>query len=149
MKQSRGFTKRKRRDPNSITVLKEKAWRWYSIYIRLRDADWKGFNTCVTCGVTKYYAELQSGHFTPGRRRWILFDERGCHPQCYKCNIALAGNPRKYQAFMMKKYGLEVIAELDRASDLEGIWTTIELKEIEATYKAKAQKLAAKLGIQL
>ena len=147
-RQSQGF-KRKKRDPNSISLLKEKAWKWFSLYVRLVDSDWSGMVHCITCGVQKSFREMQAGHFTPGRRKFILFDKRGCYPQCYQCNVKLKSNPRKYDRFMETKQGADVIAELDRLSELTEPWTTIELKEILVTYKQKALREAQQRGITI
>jgi hypothetical protein len=52
-----------------------------------------------------------------------LFDERNVHFQCKRCNGPLKSNPRKYQAYMLKRYGQEVIDELDRLD--------VEIKQFE------------------
>jgi hypothetical protein len=100
-----------------------------------------GFNRCITCGVRKYYKELQAGHFIPGRHNAILFDERGVHPQCFHCNMSVAvgglnGNPRKYDAFMRKTYGDGVVAELDALDMTERKFTPQELIDLREKYEA-------------
>lgn len=144
---SKGFKKRKNRDQNSVSLLKEKAWKWFSLYVRLVDADDFGFVHCVTCGKKMHFREAQAGHFTPGRYKYILFDKRGCYPQCYRCNIELKSNPRKYDAYMRQKVGQEVMDELDRLSDISEPWTSIELKDTLQKYKPKALKEAQKRGL--
>lgn len=125
----------------TVSSLKKKAWTLFSLYIRLKYTDWRGWNACVTCGVVKHYKQMQAGHFIPGRRNLILFDERGVHPQCYRCNIELKSNPRKYQAFMERTYGLEVIAELDRLEDMDKQFTPTELEDLIKDLKEKIKCL--------
>lgn len=105
------FPKIKRK---SVSDLKAEVWKIFSLYIRQRDADSNGYASCITCGVKMHYKKLQAGHFIPGRRNAILFDERGCHVQCYACNCGwLKGNPRMYDRFMQQNYGEKVIKELE------------------------------------
>ena len=121
----------------SISKLKKEVWDVFSKLIRATYRDWKGEARCVTCD--KFYPVklLQAGHFIPGRMNSILFDERGVHPQCYNCNINLKGNPRKYDAFMERTYGSEVIAELDRLSGQPRPFTHTELETMKAGYKKR------------
>lgn len=120
----------------TISQLKKIAWKWFSIYIRSKSADYRGYVSCVTCGVVKHWKQLQAGHFIPGRHNMILFDERGCHPQCYRCNIPLKGNPRAYDAFMRKTYGVKVIKELERLDRQDKQFTPKELEILIEKYKA-------------
>ena len=91
---------------------------------------------------------MDAGHFTPGRRKYILFDDRGIHFQCKHCNgPELKGNPRRYEKYMLQRYGQEVIDDLDRLSLISDPWTTIELKDILVKYKQKALREAQKRGI--
>lgn len=84
---------------------------------------------------------MQAGHFIPGRKNAFLFDERGVHPQCYLCNGPLKGNPRKYQAFMLQKYGQKVIDELDALSNTTKQFTYDELIDLKNLYEDKIKAL--------
>jgi hypothetical protein len=140
LRESKGFPKKKKK-PDSISKRKDKVWKWFSIYIRLRDADWRGYVSCVTCGAVKYWKLGDAGHFIPGRHNSILFDERNVHFQCKRCNGPLKSNPRKYQAYMLKRYGQEVIDELDR---LDAEMKQFERPELDRLY-THYQKLATTL----
>ena len=87
---------------------KEKAWKVFSLYIRLKYSDDDGFVNCVTCGANYYFRELQAGHFIAGRCNSILFYEKGVHPQCRRCNYQ-EGNGPMYFIFMEKTYGRDEI----------------------------------------
>lgn len=99
---------------SKIITLKKKAWALFSKYIRLKYSDHNGYTSCVTCGHTDYYKNMQAGHFVPGRCNSILFEENGVHPQCRRCNYN-EGNGPEYFIFMEKTYGRE---EIDRLRHL-------------------------------
>ncbi len=107
--------------PNS-KLRDDYVWPVFSRFIRLRDClKTTGTFTqgmCVTCGRTYPMGQLQAGHFIPGRTDAVLFDERGVHAQCYRCNCRLQGMWHKYYRFMQEEYGQEVIEEMiDQAED--------------------------------
>ena len=123
-----------KKSKETVSYWKAKCWDLFSDVIRMRDClqtmhrpDW---GMCCTCGVIKHITDLQAGHFIPGRHNLILFDLRGCHAQCYRCNIPLKGNPRKYHKFMLEKYGQEVIDELDRSDGESKQFKVWMLKEL-------------------
>ncbi len=85
----------------TLTWWKGKAWEEFSKYIRIRDAlrTTGTIENAVCCSCSKIYPSfgkgcLQAGHFIPGRRAAILFEETGVHGQCYWCNSnnGLKGN---------------------------------------------------------
>ena len=110
-----------RRKDTTITALKKRLWKIFSIYIRMRDClETTGTTThgkCCTCGIVKPIEQLQAGHFIPGREDSILFDPAGVHAQCYRCNIKRQGEWLKYFRFMEKKYGREFVLELMEKSE--------------------------------
>ena len=91
-------------------------WKAFSRYIRRRDClkttGSPDIGRCVTCNKLYNYADLQAGHYLPGRSNGILFDERGCHAQCRGCNLWGRGQQARYHKYMLKVYGQEVIDEL-------------------------------------
>lgn len=126
-------TKRKKR--LTTGQLKKRAWTEFSIYIRSRGADSEGFNLCVTCQQRYFWKDLQAGHFIRGRLNANLFDERGCQPQCHRCNIHFQGNVVVYYKWMLEHYGQEVIDGLMRQNDQTHKWLPGELESIWQKYK--------------
>lgn len=130
----------KRRSPKpkkkkiKISTLKNRAWTEFSIFIRLRGADSEGMNRCVTCRVSKHWKQLQAGHFIAGRLNSNLFDERGCNPQCYSCNVGKHGNGVMYYKFMQRTHGEAVIDELIRQNDITQKWLPGQLESIRGKY---------------
>jgi len=79
--------------------------RLTSVIVRGRDRQ------CVTCGSRH---NLQCSHFYSRRHLVIRFDLRNCHAMCAACNRRHNSDPAPYLAFMLERYGAEVVAELDR-----------------------------------
>lgn len=75
--------------------------------------DFQGFNACFTCGVRKFWKELQCGHYVSRQYLTLRYDGRNCHPQCYGCNIAKKGNLDTYAINLMNKYGEDILRQLD------------------------------------
>lgn len=127
---------------------KERAWRAFSAYIRLRDAIRTTSGVimarCVTCSAVRPIEGvgcMQAGHFLPGRRMGTLFDERNVHAQCYVCNVRLSGNWPEYLDFMVRTYGPEVVDELRRQDRQTISMMPHQLLELEAEFKARRQAL--------
>ncbi len=99
------ITKLKKPKKKSVTSLKKKLWTLISQYIRQKYADSDGYASCVTCGDTKHWKELQAGHYCPsGASSYLRYVESNIHPQCYRCNINLGSNPIEYREFMVRTY---------------------------------------------
>lgn len=91
--------------------LKNKAWRCFSKYIRVRDClRTTGFTDqgqCVTCNKFFPISELQAGHAIGGRNNSILFDEKLVNAQCRICNGYGNGKYAEYSLWFIQQYGLE------------------------------------------
>ena len=70
----------------SISKLKKELDKWFSLYIRLRDAE-QGIAQCFTCGKIDHYKRLQCGHFQSRRHHATRWNEQNCQVQCVKCNM--------------------------------------------------------------
>jgi len=124
-----------RRKRPSKRILKDKAWKAFSAYIRQKYADFSGFVACVTCGIKKNWKEMQAGHFIDGRMNAILFEEDCVHPQCYSCNCMKHGNKVLYYKFMIKKYGQDLIDKLIHLSKQTKLMTEEDYQNIYDKYK--------------
>jgi len=135
----------------TLTKTKKKAWKQFSLYIRLRDSLKTIGNTtqckCISCGAIKDTTGvgcIHAGHFIGGRYNAVLFHEELVHGQCYHCNVGLKGNWVPYERAMIKLYGREHVEELK----LLGYKTKNHIKytvndylEIEEKYKNKIKEL--------
>ena len=90
---------------------KDTAWKWFSLYIRLRDClATTGSDIqcrCVTCGKIVPYEQLDAGHALPGRHNSVLFDESIVYAQCRKCNQQGDGEKVAFRKFLVEKHGEE------------------------------------------
>ena len=98
-----------KRKVKSKSQLKELAWKLTSIHVRSKDADWRGFNYCYTCGVRKHWKELQCGHYIHARLDYELNNLR---PKCQRCNKWLHGNSGIYGEKLIKELGLKVVEKM-------------------------------------
>lgn len=93
---------------------KHKAWTVFSLFIRRRDADVNGMAACISCGTVKHYTEGDCGHYVPKSVSLVLrFNETNNNFQCRSCNLFRHGNLTAYALALKKKYGDNILEELD------------------------------------
>lgn len=125
---------------SKITTLRDRVWKYFSEYIRLRDAI-NGYVYCTTCSKPTPVEQTHAGHFIHGKNSLTFFDEANVHPQCIKCNLFLSGNQINYTMWMLKKYGKKKIEKLQDESHKKHIWTKDELETLKEKYKNKLMEL--------
>ena len=134
-----------RRKETTITTLKKRLWKIFSIYIRMRDClETTGtvdHGLCCTCKRDYPIGKLQAGHFIPGREDSILFDPIYVHAQCYRCNIKRQGEWLKYFRFMEKKHGREFVLELMDRSEKKCKITPEWIETTAAYYLEKIEEM--------
>jgi len=92
-----------------------RAWWWFSKYIRLRDCMKMGNKEvfkCVSCGVLTHFSKWDAWHFISRSYKATKFDERNVYAQCQKCNRYQQGNWDKMYESILKLHGQEIIDEL-------------------------------------
>ena len=126
---------------------KKKLWPIFSLYIRISHSDHNGMTKCITCEKMGHWEEFHAGHFLAGRNNGVLFEPRGCFPQCPRCNIFLHGNVENFYPFMLNKYGKKVIAELKynkmNPPKLDISWYEDKIKE----YQRKLDYQKKRIGL--
>ena len=129
--------KKKMRDEDKSLQMK-KTQELFNRYIRLRDL----FQPCISC--QKHHAgQYHAGHYrTVGANPELRFDERNCHRQCAPCNNHLSGNLINYRIGLVCKIGSKAVDELEGPHEPKR-YTIVDLKEIQAEYKAKIKQLEA------
>jgi len=110
----------------------------FSIYIRRRYGD---DATCVTCGVTKPWKEMQAGHFFSRGRYPTRWTEQNVHVQCYRCNVLLKGNYINYTRYMINRYTMEGVDALERKSVDGSKVSTPDLRWLIDVYKDRIKEL--------
>lgn len=97
--------------PSRTDILRGMLWTVFSMYIRLRDA-----GTCISCGRTKTFLELQAGHFVPvgGNDVELCFDEKNVNGECAACNADFDGwHLIPMRKNLVAKYGEDEVCELE------------------------------------
>lgn len=122
--------------------LKRKLWKVFSEYVRRKDADWQGFVRCVTCGKSLHWKEMDAGHYNPKTDGLAMyFEEKNVHPQCTYCNRFRHGNIQQYSLYLIRKYGPDVLKELDwKKNQLTSI-TEVDYIRLIDLYKNKLKEL--------
>ena len=88
----------------SISKLKKELDKWFSLYIRLRNAE-NGITECFTCGKVDHFKKLQCGHFQSRRHTATRWNEQNCQVQCVKCNMFNQGMQWRFGNNLDSKYG--------------------------------------------
>lgn len=98
---------------------KEKLWKVFSEYIRLRDADDRGYVRCISCGKVSFWKDLQAGHYVPKNNGlFFYFNEEDVHAQCYSCNVGKSGNLIYYRKRLIEKLGLDEVEKLEYQGEM-------------------------------
>jgi predicted metal-binding protein len=118
-----------------LTPTKDKAWKQFSLYIRLKDAR-EGFVTCYTCGTTKFYKQMDAGHGISGRNNAVLFLEAVVKPQCPQCNRFKHGELHIFTRKLIEELGIKKYDELVLQSHQVVLYTVEDYLAIEEKYKA-------------
>lgn len=96
----------------TLKASRKKADAAFSRYIRLRDADPRGWATCVTCGKKQPWTRMDAGHFISRSKTCTRYDPRNCHAQCKRCNMHQGGHFLEHERAIVSKYGSEVLQEI-------------------------------------
>ena len=90
---------------------------------------------------------MQNGHYISRQHIKTRYDERNCHSQCFNCNIGLRGNLDRYKRFIIEKYGVKVLEELETAKKVIEKWTFSDYHEKIKYYKAEVNRLRKEKGL--
>ena len=135
----------------SISKLKKELDKWFSLFIRLRDATDEGLCQCFTCGKVGHYKSggMQNGHFQSRRFMATRYSEDGnCEVQCVACNMFRGGEQYKFALALDSKYGEGTAEELEFLSRLIVKFSRNDYEDQIVYYKATVEKLKKEKGIE-
>src|SRR3990167_2325586 len=93
--------------------LQRKADTLFSKFIRKRDCGDKT-GKCCSCGAIITFEVADASHFVSRQYLATRYNERNVHASCRKCNRFLEGRKEEYALFLVRKYGIEILEELNR-----------------------------------
>tara|TARA_R110002110_G_scaffold47888_2_gene143348 strand:- start:1099 stop:1500 length:402 start_codon:yes stop_codon:yes gene_type:complete len=131
----------------TISKLKKELDKWFSLYIRLRDATLEGMAQCFTCGKIDYYKKLQCGHFQSRRFMGTRYDERN-QIQCIKCNMFEQGEQYKFGLALDSKYGLGTAEEMQFKARQIQKFSRVDYEDNISYYKSAVENLKKEKGIE-
>ena len=133
----------------TISKLKKELDKWFSLYIRLRDATDEGMVQCSTCHkVSHYKSGMQCGHFQSRKHLTTRWDLKNCQVQCVGCNMFKAGEQYKFGLKLDAKYGEGTSEELEILATGTLKITRVEYKIFVSYYKGAVENLKKEKGIE-
>lgn len=110
----------------------------FSQYVRLSNADDRGFCTCVTCGKKGHWKTggIQAGHFISRKHYSVRWDLDNVKPQCVACNVYRAGEQYKYSLYLGEKLSKKLY---DKSLEITK-FTSNEIEELIAHYQNLLKK---------
>jgi hypothetical protein len=133
----------------SISKLKKELDKWFSLYIRLRDATNEGMVQCFTCSkISNYKQGMQCGHFQSRRHHATRWNEQNCQVQCVKCNMFEQGEQFRFGLNIDIKYGAGTSQELQFLSKTSLKKVRFEYDNDIRYYKVIVENLKKEKGIE-
>ncbi len=124
---------------------------WFSIYIRLRDANSNGIVMCITCGKPYFWKGgiLHCGHYQKRRKLNTRYDERNCAGQCLSCNYYKSGRDDIFALEIDRKWGEGTAEHLRRIANQHGKKTKLDFELWAEEYREKAHLMARKKCLEI
>jgi hypothetical protein len=133
----------------SISKLKKELDKWFSLFIRLREANSEGLCQCFTCGKVAHYKKgMQNGHFQSRSFLATRYDEENCQVQCVGCNMFKSGEQYKFSVALDSKYGEGTAEELERIARKKIKINRWQYEGEITYYKDAVNKLKKEKGIK-
>ena len=132
----------------SISKLKKELDKWFSLYIRLRDANEFGMVQCFTSNRVYHYKSMHAGHFMSRKRLSTRWCEWNVQPQSPADNLFNQGEQYKFGLNLDAKYGDGAAEELQIKSMQTLKMTRVDYDEKIGYYKDLVEKLKKEKGIE-
>ena len=132
----------------SISKLKKELDKWFSLYIRLRDADDLGFVKCYTSGRYYHYKNIHAGHFMSRKSHSTRWDEVNVQPQSAADNLFGQGQQYKFGKELDLQYGEGTAESLQQKAREIKKFSRVDYEEKITYYKDLVNKLKKEKGIE-
>ena len=131
-----------------ISKLKKELDKWFSLYIRLRDATDEGMVQCFTSGRVYHYKNIHAGHFMSRRCLSTRWCEINVQPQSAADNLFGQGEQYKFGLNLDAKYGEGTAEELQFKARQTIKLSRIDYEEKISYYKSAVKNLKKEKGIE-
>lgn len=115
----------------------------FSIFTRMRFADWKGEVHCYTCTWYGHWKELDAGHFIKRAHQAVRWEENNARPQCRDCNRQCDGMETLFEEELRWEIGDEAVAKLKHLSLRTKYLDDFEKGQLLVHYKILVKGLKA------
>ena len=133
----------------TISKLKKELDKWFSLFIRLREATAEGSVQCFTCSrISHYKSGMQNGHFQSRRHHSTRWNELNCQVQCVKCNMYEQGEQFRFGIGLDGKYGEGTSEELEFLARTIMKVSRIDYEDKISYYKDLVEKLKKEKRIE-
>jgi len=132
----------------TVSKLKKELDKWFSLYIRLRDATDEGLVQCFTSGRVYHYKKIHAGHFMSRRHLSTRWCETNVQPQSAADNLFGQGEQFKFGLNLDGKYGEGTAEELQYLARTTVKISRVEYEEKISYYKSLVNKLKKEKGIE-
>jgi len=132
----------------TISKFKKELDKWFSLYIRLRDASDEGLVQCFTSGRVYHYKEIHAGHFISRRCLATRWCEVNVQPQSAKDNLFGQGEQYKFGLRLDYKYGEGTAEELELKSRQTIKLSRVDYEDKISYYKDAVKNLKIEKGIE-
>jgi len=139
---------KKKKKLKPIGKLKEEASVLLQKLVRLKASDCNGYASCISCGATKHWKELQGGHYIPRGNSATRLMEENIHPQCKSCNgfgMKYGDAEKHYTLWMIDFYGRDFVEDLLAMKGKPHKWNRLELEDNIKTWKAQIKELESQI----
>jgi hypothetical protein len=116
-----------------------------SLYVRLKDADSEGWNTCYTCNKPFHYKQLHNGHCIGRANMGTRFLIENMRPQCPTCNSRHETEPEIFRK-ALEKENKGILEYLDDSSHSVTKLSVYDLKTLLSEYRFKLRLVQSKIS---
>jgi hypothetical protein len=124
----------------TLTSMKKKAWKAFSVWVRTKELDGKERVRCYTCGKRMPWKKSYAGHFVQGRRPSILIQEEIVRVQCVGCNRFRHGNLNKFTPKMIEELGVDRVLWWFKQAETSVERTYEEYERLYLKYKKEVER---------
>ena len=132
----------------TISKLKKELDKWFSLYIRLREATDEGMVQCFTSGRVYHYKQMPAGHFMSRRHLATRWCEINVQPQSPADNLFGQGEQYKFGLNLDSKYGEGTAEELQYKARQTVKLSRVDYEEEISYYKNAVNNLKKQKGIE-